>query len=86
MHSLPASDMERKDTFSGNMVIGYYQAKPIFIEPMLTKAMLMEKHPFDLPIPTIPGLSGNYPRRFHAEYDAKQQAYRFTFSGFAPGS
>ena len=86
MHSLPTSEMERKDTFRGNMVIGYYGGKPIFIEPMLTQAMLMEKKSFDLPIPTIPGLSGMYPRTFHAEYDEKGQSYRFTFSGFAPGT
>ncbi len=86
MHSLPISEMERKDTFTGDMVIGYYQGKPIFIEPMLTKAMLMEKKSFDLTIPTVPGLGGNYPRAFHAEYDEKQQSYRFIFSGFAPGA
>lgn len=86
MHSLPASEMERKDVFRGDMVIGYYGGKPIFIEPMLTKAMLMERKSFDLPIPTIPGLAGNYPRSFRAEYDEKQQSYRFVFSGFAPGA
>ncbi len=86
MHSLPISEMERKDTFRGNMVIGYYGGKPIFIEPMLTQAMLMEKKSFDLPIPTIPGFSGVYPRAFHAEFDEKTQSYRFIFSGFAPGA
>jgi hypothetical protein len=83
MHSLLASEMESKETFRGSMVIGYYHAKPVFIEPMLTKAMLMEKKSFDLPIPAIPGL-GVHPTKFHAEFDAAQQAYRFTFSGFAP--
>jgi hypothetical protein len=78
--------MERKDTFHGDMVVGYYGAKPIFIEPMLTKAMLMEKKSFDLPIPTIPGLTSVYPRTFHAEWDDKGQSYRFVFSGFAPGA
>jgi hypothetical protein len=86
MHSLPTSEMERKDTFHGDMVVGYYGAKPIFIEPMLTKAMLMEKKSFDLPIPTIPGLTSVYPRTFHAEWDDKGQSYRFVFSGFAPGA
>ena len=42
------------------MVIGYDKAQPIFIEPMITKAMLEEKAGFDLPIPGIPGMSGNY--------------------------
>jgi len=86
MHSLPTSEMERKDIFRGNMVVGYYGGKPIFIEPMLTKAMLMERKSFDLAIPTIPGLVGNYPRSFRAEYDEKRQTYRFIFSAFAPGA
>jgi len=86
MHSLLTADLESKETFRGDMVIGYYGGKPIFIEPMLTKAMLQEKKSFDLPIPTIPGLSGNYPRTFHAEYDEAAQSYRFIFSEFAPGS
>ncbi len=86
MHSLPTADLEGKGTLRGDMVIGYYHGKPIFIEPMLTRAMLMEKKSFDLSIPTIPGLSGSYPRAFHAEYDEQQQRYRFIFSGFAPGA
>jgi hypothetical protein len=53
---------------------------------MLTKAMLMEKKSFDLPIPTIPGLTSIYPRTFHAVWDDKGQTYRFAFSGFAPGA
>lgn len=84
MHALPASELERTDPFSGSMVIGYYKGSPIFIEPMLSKAMLLRKQPFDLPIPEIPGLAGPLPTRFHAEYDAAQQAYRFTFSEFTP--
>jgi len=81
MHSLLGTEMESKDPFRGSMVIGYTKAAPIFIEPMLTKAMLMEKKSFDLPIPAIPGM-GAHPTKFHAEYDAAKQSYRFTFSGF----
>lgn len=83
MHSLPAAELASKDPFRGDMVVGYYHGKPIFIEPMVTKAMLMEKKSFDFPIPAIPGLTGAHPTKFHAEYDATQQAYRFVFSGFA---
>ncbi|HLB73265.1 MAG TPA: hypothetical protein VJJ98_04550 [Sedimentisphaerales bacterium] len=86
MHALLASEIERKDAFSGSMVIGYYKGRPIFIEPMLSKAMLMRKQSFDLPIPDVPGLAGAHPTKFHAEYDATQQAYRFTFSVFTPAS
>jgi hypothetical protein len=51
---------------------------------MIARATLMEKKSFDLTIPDVPGLTGAHPTRFHAEFDAGQQAYRFTFSGFTP--
>jgi hypothetical protein len=86
MHSLLATELESTTPFRGSMVIGYYGGKPIFIEPMVTQTMLMEKAPFDLAIPTIPGLAGNYPRAFHAAFNPEQQSYRFVFSGFAAGT
>jgi hypothetical protein len=85
-HSLPTAELESASPFRGDMVIGYYHAKPVFVEPMLTKTMLLEKKSFDLTLPAIPGYSGPHPTTFHAEYDAAQQAYRFTFSGFAAAS
>lgn len=85
MHSLLASELESTTPFRGSMVVGYYDAKPIFIEPMISRAMLQEKQSFDLPIPAIPGLSGNHPATFHGEYDAQQGVYRFEFSAFRPG-
>jgi hypothetical protein len=86
MHSLLAANLESTGTMRGDMVIGYYAGKPIFIEPMLSKAMLMEKQSFDLPIPEIPGLKGNYPRTFRAEWSDSTQSYRFTYTNFAPGA
>jgi hypothetical protein len=86
MHSLLATELQSQTPFRGSMVIGYYHGKPIFIEPMLSRAMLLEKQSFDLAIPTIPGASGSYPRVFHAEYDAQQNAYRFAFSDFRSGA
>ena len=82
MHAMLTTEIDRQDAFTGSMVIGYYQGKPIFIEPMLSKVMLMERKSFDLPIPDVPGLSSAHPTKFRAEYNATQQAYRFTFSGF----
>ncbi len=86
MHSLLTSELESTDTFRGSMVIGYYGGTPIFIEPMLTRSLLLEKRSFDLPIPSIPGMAGAYPRAFQAEYDAQQQVYHFVFSDFEPGA
>jgi hypothetical protein len=86
MHSLLTSEMESTSLFRGTMVVGYYHGKPIFIEPMITKEMLLEQKNFDLPIPAIPGMVGNHPRAFRAEYDSAQKAYRFVFSDFAGGA
>jgi hypothetical protein len=85
MHSLLATELQSQTTFRGSMVIGYYHGKAIFIEPMISRAMLLEKRSFDLPIPSIPGVSGTYPRVFHAEYDADQNVYHFAFSDFRSG-
>jgi hypothetical protein len=85
MHSLDATLMEGSDPFRGTMVLGYYKAGLIFIEPMISKAMLMEKQSFDLPIPAIPGRTAVYPRAFRANYDAEKDSYRFVFSGLKAG-
>lgn len=86
MHSLLTAELESTETFRGTMVIGYYRGLPIFIEPMLTRSLLLEKRSFDLPIPGIPGMAGAYPRAFRAEYDAGRQLYQFVFSDFAPAT
>ena len=86
MHSLLTSELESADAFRGSMVIGYYHGTPIFVEPMLSRDLLLEKRSFDLPIPDIPGMTGTHPRAFRVEYDAEQQVYHFVFSDFAPGA
>jgi hypothetical protein len=66
------------------MVLGYYEAQPIFFEPMVAKAKLMEKKSFTLPI-TVPGglpKGVHYPRKFQAIYDARMPGYRLVFSDF----
>lgn len=83
MHALLTKEMESSELFRGTLVIGYYHDKPIFIEPMLTREMLLERKSFTLPIPQIPGLTSAHPTAFRADYDADKQAYRFVFSGFA---
>jgi hypothetical protein len=86
MHAMPSDKLEGSTPFDGSMVIGYYAGKPIFTEPMLSKAMLLERKSFDLPIPAVPGLAGPHPTKFQAEYNAKEQSYRFIFSGFSTAS
>jgi hypothetical protein len=83
MHAIPTVDVERKDPFTGSLIVGYNIGKPIFFEPMISKALLMQKQSFDLPIAAVPGLIGAQPSKFHAEYDAQKQEYRLIFSGFS---
>ena len=86
MHSLVTVEMQSEDPFDGTMVIGYYQGEPIFVEPMISRSKLQERTSFDLAVPTIPGLAGEQPTVFRAEYDGDQDSYRFTFSEFSSGS
>ena len=79
MHALSTTGMQSETPFSSTMVIGYYQGQNIFVEPMITRAKLLERNSFELPIPAIPGRAGSQPHRFRAEYVADQNAYRFVF-------
>jgi hypothetical protein len=83
MHSLVAVEMESPDPFDGTMVVGYYEGAPIFLEPMISRSFLLERRSFDLTVPAVPGLEGEQPTMFRADYDAEQDAYRFTFSEFS---
>ena len=51
MHAIPESDAAATTPFSAAIIVGYYDGKPIFIEPMITKAKLLERQSFDL-VPT----------------------------------
>lgn len=85
MHAALQTELESTAPFRGTMIVGYYAGTPIFEEPMISRAMLLERQSFDLPIPEVPGLSGPHPTTFHAEYDAASDAYRFVLSGFSAG-
>ena len=88
MHSLPAAEMTATELFAKTMVVGYYQTRPIFIEPMITAATLLGRQTFSVDVPTVPGwpTTGMYPASFTAEYDSTAQSYAFRFSGLAGGA
>jgi hypothetical protein len=86
MHSLVTVELASETPFSGTIVVGYYGGKPIFIEPMISRAALMERRSFDLTVPTVPGLEADQPTVFRAVYDEDMDAYRFTFSSFSRGT
>ena len=82
MHALPAAELHSTALFQKTMIAGYYHQKPIFIEPMITRATLMERRTFSLDVPGVSGEPANVrlPSRFQAQYDSTAQAYRFEFS------
>jgi len=88
MHALLGSELHAPTAFEKTVIVGYYHGRPIFVEPMITRATLLGRQSFSLGIPRVPdGQAGvRYPTTFRAEYDGTAQAYRFVFSGLqAPG-
>lgn len=83
MHSLPAAELHGTTPFQKTMIAGYYHGQPIFVEPMITRATLLERRSFSLDVPEVPGRPANvrYPTTFRADYDSTAQAYKFVFSG-----
>ena len=85
MHALLASALEGTEIFEKAMVVGYDKTNPIFVEPMLSRALLLKRSGFTLEMPVVPGAPENvrYPTSFRADYDSTANAYRFVFSGSA---
>jgi hypothetical protein len=87
MHALVTTALEDTVAFSGTMVMGFYQGKPIFFEPMIARAKLLERRSFSLPMASPDGLPAgvHYPTTFEAQYDPAMPGYRFVFSGLPGG-
>ncbi len=85
MHALPTEFATGTAPFTGTMVFGYYAQRPIFYEPMISRAMLQEHRSFTLPVPPEGDLPKGvqYPTKFEAVYDSTTPGYRFIFSGFS---
>lgn len=81
MHAFPASDFASKAPWKASLLVGYYGGKPIFAEPMITSALLLQKHSFTLPVPAgiEPAAHVRYPKGFRAVYLPDSKAYDFTF-------
>ncbi len=81
MHAVPATDLNGKTHWEGTLVVGYYGGKPMFIEPMLTRELLLRKHSFSLAVPKIePTPHVRYPKSFNAVYHPESETYDFIFS------
>jgi hypothetical protein len=81
MHAVPDADLNARGPWEASLLVGYYGGKPMFIEPMVTRALLLRKHSFSLAVPEIERTPHvRYPRRFRAVYLPKSKTYDFTFS------
>jgi hypothetical protein len=80
MHSWPKAD--KGSTWTGSIIMGYWATQVSFIEPMISKAKLLEKATFELPIgkpQSTGGAKTLYPRRLTARYEASDDTYSFEF-------
>jgi hypothetical protein len=80
MHSWPQAD--KGTAWTGSIIMGYWATKVSFIEPMISKAKLLEKKTFELPVnkPTSTGGAHTlFPRRLTAKFDAASDTYAFEF-------
>ncbi len=84
MHAMLADEVDDTAPFEASMVVGYYAGRPIFIEPMVSREVLLQGRDFTLPVPPVAGLPAGvrYPTSFRAEYDAAKEQYRLVLSGF----
>jgi hypothetical protein len=85
MHAMQADEVDATAPFAADMIIGYYGSKPIFFEPMISRALLRGRQDFSLEMPSVHGLAEGvrYPTAFRAEYDESADAYHLIFTGFA---
>ena len=84
MHAMVEEELEATDPFEASLVVGYYGGEVISLEPMVSRARLLEKSDFELTVPAIENLPAgvHYPSEFRAEYDAAAKLYRMVFTGF----
>ncbi len=80
----PTSPEFNGKAFTKTFIYGYYDAKLIFVEPMMTKAFLESKPKFSesLKLPAAYARPGFYPTRYSIRHDAANKEYRITLEGF----
>jgi len=92
-HSLPLSEFTATDPWMLTMVAGFLpdvsyavlgEPRMHFLEPMITRAFLLERKNFTLPVPMplVLGEATGYPTEFVGHYDKDLDAYHLVFKGF----
>lgn len=85
MHAMRQEELESSEPFAATMLVGYYGGDVVFVEPMISRAKLLEGQSFSLDIPPLEDVAETfrYPTRFDAEFDESSRSYRIVLSGFA---
>jgi hypothetical protein len=87
IHAIAVREFTGKNgPFEADLLLPHYGGEPISLEPMITRAKLLERQSFGGDLPQIgywPGGKG-LPTRFEARYDRASDSYRLVFSGFRP--
>jgi hypothetical protein len=86
MHAMVEDELDDTELFDASMILGYYEAGLIFLEPMIAQAKLLEAKTFTMDVPAMeqPGAPAMWPTTFEATYDEASRTYRFAFAGFPP--
>ena len=81
MHAVLGSEMEATELFGATMIVGYYQQKTIFTEPMISRATLLARESFKLDVPALstPGEFPSWPVAFKAIFDEEADAYYLSY-------
>jgi hypothetical protein len=65
--------------FTSTFIFGYYAGLPIFIEPMITRAFLLERTRFEAPIRLPEAFrDGTFPSAYSVAFDGAAKVYRIT--------
>lgn len=86
-HAWPSEDVHAHHPFAASMILGYYDEKMVFLEPMVTRARFLQRESFELPIARPKSAGGAptlFPAKVTAAYDAMSDSYAIEFSEFSP--
>ena len=72
--------------FTSTLIYGYYNGEVSFIEPMITRAFLLDQKPFSaaIPQPQHFAQAGNYPTSYSISVDSDHQLYHVVLQNLAP--
>ena len=80
----PEMNPDNPETFTKTMILGYHGGRQHFVEPMISKELLMGRESFTIPIPkaTELGWATRYPTTFAATFDTDKDGYVIVLRDF----